>query len=101
MLVLNSPQVVQETAIRWRKEYKIALVPTMGCLHEAHLQLVRRARQLADKVIVSIFVNPLQFGPNEDFEKYPRVFEEDSKLLAQEGVDLVFHPSKEDLYPLG
>lgn len=101
MLVLNSPQVLQETALRWRKDHKIAFVPTMGCLHEGHLQLVRRARELADKVIVSVFVNPTQFSPGEDFEKYPRVFEEDTALLEKEGVDLVFHPAVEDLYPLG
>lgn len=101
MLVLNSPQVVQETALRWRKDFKIALVPTMGCLHEGHLQLVRRAKELAEKIVVSIFVNPLQFSAGEDFEKYPRTFEEDCKLLDAEGVDLVFHPSVDDLYPLG
>lgn len=101
MLVLNSPQVVQETTVRWKKDYTIALVPTMGCLHEAHLKLVRRARELADKVVVSVFVNPLQFSPGEDFEKYPRVFDEDARLLEEEDVDLVFHPSIDDLYPLG
>lgn len=101
MLVLNSPQVVQETTLRWRKESKIALVPTMGCLHEGHLQLVRRAKEFADKVVVSIFVNPLQFGPGEDFDKYPRTFDDDVQLLEKEGVDLVFHPSVTDLYPQG
>lgn len=98
MLVLNSPQVVQETCLRWKREHKLALVPTMGCLHNGHLELVRTARDLAEKVIVSIFVNPLQFGPNEDFEKYPRSFEEDCRQLEAEGVDLVFHPSVGDLY---
>ena len=68
MLTLNSPQVVQETTLRWKRDCKVAIVPTMGCLHEGHLALVDRARLYADKVVVSLFVNPLQFGPHEDFE---------------------------------
>jgi len=102
MLTLNSPQTVQETAQKWKKESnQIALVPTMGCLHEGHLQLVQMAKKYAEKVVVSIFVNPLQFGPNEDFEKYPRAFEQDSAKLAELGVDLLFYPSVKDLYPDG
>jgi pantoate--beta-alanine ligase len=101
MLILNSPQVTQETCLRWKKESQIAFVPTMGCLHEGHLALVKKAKELASKVVVSIFVNPLQFGPNEDFEKYPRVFEEDCKKLESLGVDLLFHPRVNDLYPEG
>ncbi len=76
---------------------RIALVPTMGCLHEGHLSLIRRARKLADIVVVSIYVNPLQFGPNEDLDAYPRTFEEDAASCEAAGVDVIFHP--ESLYP--
>lgn len=77
----------------------IAFVPTMGNLHEGHLELVRRARREARRVVVSIFVNPTQFGPDEDFDRYPRTPEEDMALLRQEKVDACFLPSQEDLYP--
>ena len=99
MLTLQSPEVVQDTTLRWKRESKIAFVPTMGCLHEGHLRLVRRAKDLAPKVIVSIFVNPLQFSQGEDFEKYPRTLEADAEKLEAEGVDLLFTPTREDLYP--
>jgi pantoate--beta-alanine ligase len=75
------------------------LVPTMGNLHDGHLSLVQMARRHAGLVVVSIFVNQLQFGPNEDFEKYPRTFERDCELLAQAGCDIVFAPSNEQMYP--
>lgn len=101
MITLRSPRETQEQALRWKKEGAVALVPTMGALHEGHMQLVRRAKTLAPRVIVSVFVNPLQFGPNEDFHKYPRPFEADQKLCEQNGVDLLFAPSVEDLYPPG
>ena len=101
MLILNSPEVTQETCLRWKRETPIAFVPTMGCLHEGHLELIKKAKSLASKVVVSIFVNPLQFGPNEDFEKYPRVFEQDCEKLNAIDVDLLFHPSVKDLYPEG
>ena len=76
----------------------IGFVPTMGNLHEGHLNLVREARQLCDVVVVSIFVNPIQFGPNEDFENYPRTLEQDSHLLADAGCDIIFAPSVEQMY---
>jgi pantoate--beta-alanine ligase len=79
----------------------IALVPTMGALHDGHLALVRRARELADVVVVSIFVNPLQFGPGEDLERYPRSFEADVAVLASLGVDVVFAPIVDEMYPRG
>lgn len=80
---------------------RIGLVPTMGALHEGHLSLVRAARTQTNFVVASIFVNPLQFGPNEDFAKYPRTFERDRALLESEGVNLVFAPELDEMYPNG
>ncbi len=76
----------------------IGFVPTMGNLHQGHLNLVREARQLCDVVVVSVFVNPIQFGPNEDFDSYPRTLEQDSHLLAEQGCDVLFAPSVEQMY---
>ena len=75
----------------------IGFVPTMGNLHQGHLNLVREARKLCDVVVVSIFVNPIQFGPNEDFDNYPRTLEQDQPLLADVGCDLVFAPTVEQM----
>ncbi|MFD6350479.1 pantoate--beta-alanine ligase [Nocardia tengchongensis] len=80
---------------------RVALVPTMGALHEGHLELVRLAKVTNTTVIVSIFVNPLQFGANEDLDKYPRTLDADVELLRGEGVELVFAPSAQDMYPFG
>lgn len=79
----------------------IALVPTMGSLHEGHLTLMRRARQACDIVVVSIFVNPTQFGPSEDFDKYPRDLSGDSKAAKSVGVQVIFHPQIKEMYPDG
>ena len=93
---------MQKISNTWRKEgYKIGFVPTMGFLHEGHLSLVRIAKDLAQKVVVSIFVNPLQFGPQEDFRQYPRDIERDKRLLEAEDVDVVFIPEAEEMYPPG
>ena len=79
----------------------IGLVPTMGALHAGHAHLIQRARQESRVVVLSVFVNPLQFGPNEDFERYPRVLDTDLALAGDEGVDIVFAPEPEDMYPPG
>jgi pantoate--beta-alanine ligase len=86
----------------WRKSGdKIAFVPTMGNLHAGHLALVEHARALADRVVVSIFVNPMQFGPNEDFDRYPRTLAEDKAKLENAATDLLFAPPAEEIYPAG
>ena len=82
-----------------RSGKKIALVPTMGALHEGHLSLMDYGREKADLLVVSIFVNPIQFGPKEDFEKYPRDLQEDSRLTEKRGVDIIFSPEPKALYP--
>lgn len=81
------------------KGSSVAFVPTMGALHEGHLTLIDEAKRVADVVVMSVFVNPLQFGPTEDFARYPRTLDEDARLAADRGVDLMFTPTQADMYP--
>lgn len=99
MKVVTAIKEMQKLAREMKQENTIGFVPTMGYLHEGHIQLMREARKTNDVVIVSIFVNPLQFGPNEDYETYPRDFERDSHICELEGVDYIFFPSVEEMYP--
>ena len=101
MRVIDTVKEMQETADKLRKEKRIGFVPTMGYLHEGHLALVRKARELADVTVVSIFVNPIQFGPTEDLAKYPRDLDRDMKLLEQEKTDILFYPPYDQMYPKG
>jgi pantoate--beta-alanine ligase len=102
MRVFTSPSEMQSTVLRLRRNgQRIGLVPTMGALHEGHLSLVRAARKKADVVVATIFVNPSQFGPKEDFGKYPRALETDLQALSAAHCDFVFLPSVSDIYPPG
>lgn len=99
MQIIESPQEMQSLSARWKCEgQSIGFVPTMGALHEGHLELCRRARAEHGRFIASIFVNPLQFGPNEDLQKYPRPFERDCHLLHAAGCDALFAPPKDAMY---
>jgi len=97
MRIAKTPVEMREVLAPQRGRKTIALVPTMGCLHEGHLSLIRKARTLADLVVVSIYVNPMQFGPNEDMDAYPRTVDADVAACEAEGVNYIFHP--EGLYP--
>lgn len=100
MQTIQSVNKMQSLAVSIRSSNSlIALVPTMGSLHEGHLSLIDIAREKADKVIVSIFINPTQFAPSEDYEQYPRLMKEDIKKCRVRGVDVVFHPSVEHMFP--
>lgn len=102
MQVLEDPNKMQELAMRLRTEGKlIALVSTSGALHEGHAELIRRARGEADVVVVSAIVNPLEFGPSEDFQRYPRSSAEDADFCEAEEVDILFRPQPKHLYPEG
>ncbi len=99
MITINELNELRARINSWRRGGNVAFVPTMGNLHPGHLALVKEARKIADRVVVSIFVNPMQFGEGEDFEKYPRTLEDDSRMLETEGTDLLFAPSVEVMYP--
>jgi pantoate--beta-alanine ligase len=99
MRIIESIKEMQDVAEGLRRAKKIGFVPTMGYLHEGHLSLVRRSRELADVTVVSIFVNPIQFGPKEDFARYPRDFDRDRTLLEKEGTDIIFCPDGKEMYP--
>ncbi|WLR53067.1 pantoate--beta-alanine ligase [Bacillus tianshenii] len=100
MKVIQSIQEMQQQMKLLKKQNnEIGFVPTMGYLHDGHLTLVEQARRDNDIVVMSIFVNPLQFGPNEDFERYPRDFERDERLAEEKGIDILFYPHVNDMYP--
>ena len=102
LAVVRSVAALRRAVAGWRAAgADVALVPTMGALHAGHLALVARARELAPRVVASLFVNPTQFGPNEDFARYPRNEAEDAQKLAAAGTELLFAPSVEEMYPPG
>ncbi len=102
MKIIHSPKQMQATALQLKQQgKKIAFVPTMGALHRGHLELVKRAKKHGDVVVVSIFVNPTQFAPNEDYSKYPRTWKEDCHACRSDGVNFIFNPGKDDMYPTG
>lgn len=100
MILIRSIPRLRKVIQKYSRK-KISLVPTMGALHAGHLSLIRAARKKSDIVVVSIFVNPIQFGPKEDFKKYPRPFNRDKKLIERCGVDILFHPGAKEMYPEG
>lgn len=102
MKVARTIKEVREQVTEWKKQgLTVGLVPTMGYLHEGHASLVDKAVSMCDRVVASDFVNPTQFGPNEDLESYPRDFEHDCRLLEEHGCDMVFYPSVDEMYPDG
>ena len=102
LMIYSSPADVQAQTLAWKRAgLTMGLVPTMGYLHEGHASLIKRAAAECDRVVVSVFVNPTQFGPNEDLESYPRDFEHDKALVAECGAHLIFAPTPDDMYAPG
>jgi pantoate--beta-alanine ligase len=102
MEVIESISEMKNLVKDWKRQgLSIGFVPTMGYLHEGHLALVRKVKELSDRVVVSIFVNPIQFAPGEDYQCYPRDLERDKALLEKEGVDVLFSPKAQEMYPPG
>jgi pantoate--beta-alanine ligase len=102
MEVIESISEMKNLVKEWKRQgLSIGFVPTMGYLHEGHLALVRKVKELSDRVVVSIFVNPIQFAPGEDYQRYPRDLERDKALLEKEGVDVLFSPKAQEMYPPG
>ena len=100
MLEITDIPALRNQIHHWKAQHqRLAFVPTMGNLHAGHLQLVSYAKERADKVIVSIFVNPMQFAPGTDYERYPRTLQEDARQLEELGVDVLFAPHAKDIYP--
>lgn len=102
MKVVHKISEVREIVNKWKREgFSVGLVPTMGYLHEGHQSLIKKAVEQNDRVVVSVFVNPMQFGENEDLASYPRDLEKDTKLCEETGADLIFNPTPEEMYPEG
>ena len=102
MMIVTRLEDMQRLSLEYKRRGKtVGFVPTMGYLHEGHTSLINIARKHADIVVVSIFVNPIQFGPSEDYDRYPRDIERDKEILEKMGVDIMFYPSVDDLYPEG
>lgn len=100
MEIITTVADMKARVAEWKAEgLTIGLTPTMGALHEGHMSLMERARKECDRVVTSVFVNPIQFGPNEDYDAYPRDLEHDAAIAESKGVDVVFHPSVEEMYP--
>ncbi len=101
-MLIHTIEEVREQIKNWKKQgLSIGLVPTMGALHDGHLSLIKKSVEKCDKTVVSVFVNPIQFGPSEDFDKYPRTLEADEKLCSDAGVDIIFAPSPKEMYGEG
>ena len=100
IMLVHTIEELRQKRAEW-KDLKVGIVPTMGALHEGHLSLIKKAKETSDKVVVSVFVNPIQFGPSEDFDKYPRPLDKDMELCNSVGVDLVFAATPKEMYGEG